>query len=289
MKAVKFLERTIVIRFFGIALLLAPFVNITMNLILQSKKNAITASIVWHSLMSGTFAQNAQNVLGIASVTIGIIMLRGSPLAWRYVLGFLGLQIVIQTTTLMKDVKESWVWMAVFVINLAVFFFIADQLVFKDRSQDPKEQEPDQDPSTSVADLKSVAAFPAPQASSMARAVVSELGTPVNQPISLDSRRAVQERAPVYTTKKKIVIQFSEMKMWAQLIHISRDGLLVKSYSQEPHQFANHRTIQVFLTSNLGLRLRLKSARGPEYFFEFVDLTQAETHSLNDWILSKAS
>ena len=141
MQAVKFLERPKVIRFFGICLLLAPFINIGFNILLQSQKSQVTTMIVWKSLMLGTFAQNMQNLLSLGSFTIGAVMMLGLRKAWSFVLGLIGLHIIIQTTTLMKDIKENWVWGIVFLINLAIFFFIADQLVFKEKRDEAESDE----------------------------------------------------------------------------------------------------------------------------------------------------
>ena len=229
MKAAKFLERQNVVRFFGICLFLAPFINVAFNVYLQSQKSQVTSSIVWQSLTIGTFSQNMQNLLSIGSLGIGLMMIQGQKRIWGYVLGLIGLHILIQTTTLLKDLKDSWVWGGVFVVNLGIFFFIADQLVFKEKK---------------------------------------------------DAYQGL-------ITKKRIIIHFSDLKIWAQLIHISCEGLKVRSFESAKIEL-HAKPMVVFLRSDLKLQLLFSEVTGNEYFFKFLPMSTQEVSALNQWILEKA-
>lgn len=264
MQAVKFLERPKVIRFFGICLLLAPFINIGFNILLQSQKSQVTMMIVWKSLMLGTFAQNMQNLLSLGSLVIGSVMMLGQRKAWSFVLGLIGLHIIIQTTTLMKDIKENWVWGIVFLINLAVFFFIADQLVFKEkRDEADSEDETEKSPAN-------VAAAP-----------VAKI-EPVFAPVSaaLDSYQGL-------VTKKRIIIHFSDLNLWAQLMHISNQGLWVKAMENKPIEVIK-KPMVVLLRPDLPLKLMLDHVKGEQCFFQFFPMSATEVAALNQWILDKA-
>lgn len=252
MQAVKFLERPKVIRFFGICLLLAPFINIFFNIYLQSQKSQVTAMILWKSLMIGTFAQNMQNLLSIGSFAIGAVMMFGKRKAWSFVLGLIGLHIIIQTTTLMKDLKENWIWGIVFLINLAVFFFIADQLVFKEKREEESEE-----------DSESTTITPA-----------AETVRPV------DSYEGL-------ITKKRIVIHFSDLNIWGQLMHISNQGLWVRALESQNINVVQ-KPMVVFLKKDLPLQLMLDHVKGDQCFFQFFPMSQAEVAALNQWILDKA-
>ncbi len=243
MQAVKFLERPKVIRFFGICLLLAPFINIGFNILLQSQKSQVTTMIVWKSLMLGTFAQNMQNLLSLGSFTIGAVMIFNKRKAWSLVLGLIGLHIIIQTTTLMKDIKENWAWGMVFLINLAVFFFIADQLVFKEKRD---EADTEDEPAT-------------PQ----------------------------QDSYQGLVTKKRIVIHFSDLNLWAQLMHISKQGLWVKALENKPIDVIK-KPMVVMLRQDLPLKLMLDHVSGEQCFFQFFPMSATEVAALNQWILEKA-
>ncbi|MBY0385718.1 hypothetical protein K2X05_11230 [bacterium] len=236
MKAVKFLERQDVIRFFGICLFLAPFMNVAFNIYLQSQKSQVTGSIVWQSLTIGTFSQNMQNLLSVGSLGIGVMMILGRQRVWGYVLGLIGLHILIQTTTLLKDLKDSWIWAGVFIVNLGIFFFIADQLVFKEKRTEDESNE--------------------------------------------DSYQGL-------VTKKRIIIHFTDLKIWAQLIHISCEGLKVRSF--ESAEISLHpKPMVVFLRSDLKLPLLLHEVKKNEYFFKFLPMSKEEVAALNQWILEKS-
>lgn len=240
MKAVKFLERQDVIRFFGICLFLAPFINVAFNVYLQSQKSHVNGNIVWQSLTIGTFSQNMQNLLSVGSLGIGLMMMLGQKRVWGYVLGLIGLHILIQTTTLLKDLKDSWIWGGVFVINLGIFFFIADQLVFKEKRAEDNNKDESQK----------------------------------------DSYQGL-------ITKKRIIIHFSDLKIWAQLIHISSEGLKVRSF-ENTEITLQPKPMIVFLRADLKLQLLLREVQGNEYFFEFLPMTKEEVVALNQWILEKA-
>jgi hypothetical protein len=130
MSAVKFLERKGVVRFFGAALIVAPFANALMFMVLQKSKNNLLYQHLsfWKILTNGTPLHYA---LAISSLIIGSVMLKGSNKAWSYVLFLLGTHIFIQLMHLGENVRQNWLWGAFFVINAGIFIFIADQLVFK--------------------------------------------------------------------------------------------------------------------------------------------------------------
>ncbi len=130
MSAAKFLERKGVIRFFGAALLVAPFANALMFIILQKSKNNLLYQqpSFWKVLTTGSPLHYG---LAFCSFVIGAMMLKGSQKVWSYVLGLLGAHILIQLLHLGENIRQNWLWGAFFVINAAIFIFIADQLVFK--------------------------------------------------------------------------------------------------------------------------------------------------------------
>ena len=139
--AVKFLERPIVIKCFGFALLVAPFFNALMFIFLQKSKNSLVYQQLsfWKVLVSGSPLNYG---LALCSFVIGAIMLRGSSKAWSFVLGLLGAHILLQLVHLGENIRQNWLWGAFFVINASIFMYIADQLVFKIKM--PEKKLPDQ-------------------------------------------------------------------------------------------------------------------------------------------------
>lgn len=291
MQAAKFLERASVIRFFGICLLLAPFISMAGHAYLRSHKTKVTMAVIWNSLTVGTFSQNMQNILSVSSVVIGIIMLFGTRKAWSFVLGLIGFHIVIQTTTLLRDLKESWFWGGVFVVNLAVFFFIADQLVFKERRDNDDLKKPVMPPKSQEENHQS-----APQdfaVSGTSGTLASHLPTtentaPLPTTFSPQAPTPYEETSPTtLTTRKRIIIHFSDLQLWAQLMHISNEGLLVRAFENQTISLTD-KPMAVFLRQDLPLRLQLSKVQENEYFFKFLPMSALEIQQLNLWILEKA-
>ena len=113
--AVKFLEKPLVIRFFGLALLIAPFFNAFMFMILQKSKNNLIYQQLsfWKVLTSGSLLNYS---LAISSIVIGAMMLKGSSKAWSFVLALLGAHILLQLVHLGENIRQNWLW--------GVFYFV---------------------------------------------------------------------------------------------------------------------------------------------------------------------
>jgi hypothetical protein len=132
----KIFERKWVIRFFGLALIFAPFFNTASSVIeLPGIERKFLVAYCWQFFKS---APAPQQLLQIASIIIGTLMLRGSITAWRYTLGLLGAYIILQFTQLNAGIRDNTTWLFLGT-NVAMFFFIADQIVLKPR---PKQTSP---------------------------------------------------------------------------------------------------------------------------------------------------
>jgi hypothetical protein len=128
--AVKFLERKQVIQFFGLCLLLAPFVNAYLVLYTRMQNYKLTwAQINIISTLKSGILDNY--VLSLVSIVIGIVMLRGSTKAWRAALFLVGFHILIQILNYKTGAKGNILWWPFLLVNASVFMFIADQLVWK--------------------------------------------------------------------------------------------------------------------------------------------------------------
>lgn len=130
---VKILERKEVIRFFGTSLILAPFVNHFAKIsLLVNVPNRWTFRIIWQVFQNNHVSTQ---LLAVASLIIGILMLNGSAKAWRYALFLLGCYIVVQLTQFGSALKASKVALLFLLTNIGLFLFIADQLVWKVQGQ----------------------------------------------------------------------------------------------------------------------------------------------------------
>jgi len=128
--AVRFLEKKQVIQFFGLSLIVAPFVNFYLVLYSRMQEYKLTWAQLnlINSLKSGIIDNY---VLSLLSIVIGIVMLRGSTKAWRATLFLVGFHIVIQILNYNTSAKGNILWWPFLLVNVSVFMFIADQLVWK--------------------------------------------------------------------------------------------------------------------------------------------------------------
>ncbi len=128
--AVKFLERKRVIQFFGLCLVLAPFVNAYLVLYARMQDYKLTwAQInIINTLKSGILDNY---LLSLVSIVIGTVMLRGSTKAWRAALFLVGFHIALQMVNYKTSAHGNILWWPFFLVNGSVFIFIADQLVWK--------------------------------------------------------------------------------------------------------------------------------------------------------------
>ncbi len=129
MKVIKLLERKEIIRSFGFLLVAAPFFNSLVSLFFFNRDPSRSSFYTFGRLLvSGT---GFDNFLWIASVVIGLTMLSGSAKTWKFVLILLAGHIYHQLMNLGPNLRTSWIYGLFFFVNLGLFIFIADQLVWK--------------------------------------------------------------------------------------------------------------------------------------------------------------
>lgn len=128
MLLVKVLEKKAVIRLFGLAMILAPFVNTLAKMALLTEvPNRWSLEIFWKIILIGSFFNQ---VLYVATLVIGAVMLQGKASGWKFALVLLGGYIALQISDF-GHVRTSSVTWFFFITNVLAFLFIADQLVWK--------------------------------------------------------------------------------------------------------------------------------------------------------------
>ncbi len=136
MKVVRFLERKEVIRFFGVALLVAPFLNFFLHaIVIRSQSGTAWSQFQWLAVL-----KNMPYIsfgLAACSVAIGFTMLSGHQKAWKYLLFLIGAHIAIQIVNVGNTAWKGPLAWPSFILNTALFFFIVDQLVWKVKPNTP--------------------------------------------------------------------------------------------------------------------------------------------------------
>ncbi len=199
MEVVRFLERKSVIRFFGLALLFAPFINIGLHLLILKTQN----KLMWSQVNIGSYLRSGNPisyVLMICSIIIAFKVLSGSTKAWRYVLFLISTHLLIQIINVNNKAWQGPLAWPSFLLNAGLFYFIIDQLLWKVKI------EPQQSP-------QSVNIIPIQQRSE-------------KQVINLKSYR-------------KILFSFGSNKPWGELKTLSGEELAVKSFAQVPDNIEN--------------------------------------------------
>lgn len=310
---VKIFERKWVIQFFGIALILAPFFNLSNSVLeVPNIEKKYLIFYCWQFYKSAPFTQQA---IQFASLVIGFVMLRGSVAAWKYALGLLGCYIVVQFTQLNANMRDNWNWIYLG-INVCVFFFIADQIVLKPRPPQaakpkaPPVAPPAAEPVASSDILTSVPTHAPVPTSAESKPmklveVATETGsfttfeeyTSVDAPVApapavapvVDSApaRNVTPIKPAYRSRKKIFVNFDGVGKWATVSDISDAGLKVRAIAPAPNDISS-RTLELTL-GTVNLRLKFHQQDGADFSFNFIDLSASEKKSLNQWLLSIAS
>lgn len=246
---VKVLEKKGVIRLFGAALLMAPFVNTLIKMsLLTLVPNPWSFSMFWAVLTAGSITNQ---ILYVATIIIGFLMFRGNATGWKYALMLLGGYIAFQISNF-SHVKSSGITWLFFIINVGAFLFIADQLVWKVKARTPQ-VEP------------------------------SMVKKPVLSVVPNATPKQVFKTTP--QVRKKILFQFAGENPWAQLIAISNQGIHVRGLAEPPTDIAT-REIEISLQTGLSLRARLARRAQQDYYFDYTNLTSEHIKSLNQWLHS---
>ncbi len=259
----KILERKEVIRFFGVSLILAPFLNTWMNMPsipLDAPTEWIFKSFI-SVFMAGVLIQK---ILNVSSVVIGGILLSGSMMAWRFVLGLLGGYILMQLIYLGQNLRTNPITGFYFLINVVLFLFIADQLVWKQKNKNPQ--------------AKPEAKAPQPRpalAPELQRQTVKAPALKAN-PVQVKKSRA------------KIFVHFKDHGTWGQLSALSIQGIEVKSLGTVPANIEK-RILDVRLSQELHLRARFAHKHGPHFYFEYQNMQASDKAKLAQWIRQKAA
>ena len=243
MNVVRFLERKNVIRFFGIALLLAPFINIGLHLLVLKMQN----NILWSQVNIGAYLKSGNTIsylLAICSVVIGLKMLGGSTMAWRYVLFLIGTHLLIQILNVNNNAWKGPLAWPSFLLNAGLLFFIIDQLVWKIKVESLVAP-----PEATVIPIK-------PQAA--------------KQIINLKSYR-------------KILFSFGSKKPWGELKTLSSEELAVESFDQVPDNIANQ-IIQINFAKDVIVEIQFSRKENETYYFKPLNMQKDKVVRLNKWL-----
>lgn len=273
----KFLERKWVIQLFGLGLIVAPFVNILIQFLVLNSKSGISWRYISISsyLMSGSIANY---VLALGSIIIGCIMLSGSTKAWKAVLALVGTHLVLQILNYKsKEWQGSLGWGA-FAVNLSVFLFIADQLVWRIKSKEELMAE---------AMARAAALKPKPKTTPEPTPLVAKVSeqaqlNPGSDFVLGGSSRPV-EKILNLKSYKKIFFSFGADRPWGRLMTLTSHQLIVNCFEKAPESIES-KTVQIAFTKNLVIDIKFDRKESNLYYFTPLDMTPDRVLELNQWL-----
>lgn len=308
MLLVKVLERKWVIRCFGLALAVSPFVNIVLTMSLQMAAEKWTSYQFWKVVNAHS---TVNNIMSVASIVIGLTMLSGSRRSWKFALALLGGYILLQVPRLGQDLRSSWIYGAFFLVNIVTFLFIADQLAFKQKktAQAPQPVKPVQtaqvpqsvqaiqpvvekkaekiklelkpDP---VAEVK---LDPQPVAKAESKPIPEQplpKKPQVIEPIKMAEKQKAEPKWIIKTSRRRILISFQGDAPWAQLSGVSVRGVEMKSLRPPPADFAD-RKIELLIAPDVILKIKYTRHLENKFFFDYTEMNDAQMERLNTWLV----
>lgn len=292
---VKVLENKSVIRAFGAALVVAPIVNTLVKMaMLADIPNRWSIAMFWRIIAVGSVMNQ---ILYVATIIIGFLMLRGTATVWKFVLALLGGYIMLQISDF-KHVKSSTITWIFFITNILTFMFVADQLVWKVKAAAPKAK-PKTPPQPAATPVQPVVAAPvAPPAKPAPTPPQATEVKPKIVPPSVEAAKPAPVAAtpevkaapkPAYRVipkvRKKILFQFAGGDPWGQLMGISSQGIHIRRLAEPPADIGS-RIIEISLNNGLTLRTRLARRKEHDYYFDYTSISSEEIQSLNKWLHS---
>ena len=288
----KFLERKWVIQTFGVALIVAPFVNILIQFLVLNSKSGISWRYISisHFLLSGSIANY---VLAVGSVTIGGIMLSGSTKAWKAVLALVGTHLVFQILNYQSKEWQGTLGWGAFAVNLSVFLFIADQLVWRVKTKEelfaeamqkaaslkptPKPKAPE--PVPLVAEPISVPVLETP----VVKAPEPQVAAEVASGFVLGEGSKAVEKILHLKSYKKIFFSFGADRPWGRLMTLNSHQLIVNCFEKAPESIEN-KVVAITFTKNLTIDIKFDRKESNLYYFTPLDMTPDRVSELNQWL-----
>lgn len=285
----KFLERKWVIQLFGLGLIIAPFVNILIQFLVLNSKSGISWRYISISsyLMSGSIANY---ILAIGSVIIGALMLSGSRKAWKAVLVLVGTHLIVQILNYKSKEWNGTLGWGAFAVNLSVFLFIADQLVWRVKTKEeifaeamekaasliPKAKAPQPAP------LIPEAKIPVTAAPEVQPVVETPVAAPAETGFVLGAGSSV-EKILHLKSYKKIFFSFGSDRPWGRLMTLNSHQLIVNCFEKAPESIEN-KVVAISFTKNLVIDIKFDRKESNLYYFTPLDMTPARVTELNQWL-----
>ena len=253
MKVVRFLEREKVIKLFGLGLVLAPFFNIILHLWIQK----ITYKVAWSQVNIIAHLKSGNPIsyiLAFCSIAIGIKMLGGTTRAWRYVLALIGAHLVIQVLNLNHRAWQGPLAWPSFILNIGLFYFIIEQLVWK-------------------IEINSFHAMP------KIKTPVKAVEKPVDNVTVLEREKQIIN----LRSYRKILFSFGSKEPWGELKTLSSEELAVRSFAKVPANIEGQ-VVQINFSKDVIVEIQFSRKENDMYYFKPLNMEKENVIRLNQWL-----
>lgn len=261
MKVVRFLERKNVISSFGLALILAPVINLILHIVIIK----FQSDIVWSQFQFWAYLKNTNPIslfFAVSSIAIGATMLTGSAKAWKFVLVLLGSHLLVQVLNINdKAWKGPLAWPSFF-LNAGLFFFIFDQLVWKVQAPENKVVKNNFKP-------EELSAEP----------VVAQVSSNLE---NLQERRAEKEVINL-KSYRKIYFSFGSPKPWGELKTLSSEYLAVRCIVEPPTGIEN-KVVQINFAQDVVVDIQFANRQENIIYFKPLNMNKEKVTNLNKWL-----
>ncbi len=277
----KFLERKWVIQLFGLGLIIAPFVNILIQFLVLNSKSGISWRYISISsyLMSGSIANY---ILAIGSVVIGGIMLSGSTKAWKAVLLLVGTHLLVQILNYKSKEWNGTLGWGAFAVNLSVFLFIADQLVWRVKTKEEIFAEAMEKAAALIPKAKAEVKIPVTATPEVTPASAASVAAPAEAGFVLGAGSSI-EKILHLKSYKKIFFSFGSDRPWGRLMTLNSHQLIVNCFAAAPESIEN-KVVAISFTKNLVIDIKFDRKESNLYYFTPLDMTPARVSELNLWL-----
>lgn len=277
----KFLERKWVIQLFGLGLIIAPFVNILIQFLVLNSKSGISWRYISISsyLMSGSIANY---ILAIGSVVIGGIMLSGSTKAWKAVLLLVGTHLLVQILNYKSKEWNGTLGWGAFAVNLSVFLFIADQLVWRVKTKEEIFAEAMEKAAALIPKTKAESKIPVTATPEVTPAPTAPVAAPAEAGFVLGAGSSI-EKILHLKSYKKIFFSFGSDRPWGRLMTLNSHQLIVNCFATAPESIEN-KVVAISFTKNLVIDIKFDRKESNLYYFTPLDMTPVRVSELNQWL-----
>ncbi len=277
----KFLERKWVIQLFGLGLIIAPFVNILIQFLVLNSKSGISWRYISISsyLMSGSIANY---ILAIGSVVIGGIMLSGSTKAWKAVLLLVGTHLLVQILNYKSKEWNGTLGWGAFAVNLSVFLFIADQLVWRVKTKEEIFAEAMEKAAALIPKTKAEIKIPVTATPEVTPAPTAPVAASAEAGFILGAGSSI-EKILHLKSYKKIFFSFGSDRPWGRLMTLNSHQLIVNCFAAAPEAIEN-KVVAISFTKNLVIDIKFDRKESNLYYFTPLDMTPARVSELNQWL-----